>query len=395
LPLAPADRRILIAAAILMVALTLALVIVSPAAPAAPSAIPTTYSPAPGGAKAAWLLLRQSGYDVRRWQQPSVDLEGVPEARVLILADPSLRGTERDRRAVLDFVRAGGTVLATGALGAEMIGGEKRWGFTPATGEWRVHRPRIPGEITRGIRAMTLHGAARWEPDDPRWLVHFGEDRDPAVQSLRVGSGRMIWWASAAPLTNDGIPKEDNLTLFLNAIGPPGAAPILWDEYYHGVQSGLLRYVERTPLPWALAQALLILVAAVATWGRRLVPPRAASAPAPLSPLEFVETMGGLYHRAHAAGSAVEVAHARLRTLLTRRLGLVPAAAFDQIGRAARERLLPGGIDVGALLARGHEAVFIPRLRDAEALALVKEIHHCERTLRLAEGPAAGGARTM
>lgn len=391
MPLAPADRRILIAASILMVALTLALVIVSPAAPAAPSAIPTTYSPAPGGAKAAWLLLRESGHDVRRWQQPSVDLERVPEARVLILADPSLTGTERDRRAVLDFVRAGGTVLATGTLGAEMIGGERRSGFTPATGEWQVHRPRIPGDLARGIRAITLHEAARWEPADPRWLVHFGEERDPAVQSLRLGAGRMIWWASAAPLTNEGISKEDNLTLFLNAIGPPGAAPILWDEYYHGVQSGLLRYVGRTPLPWALVQGLLILLAALATWGRRFVPPRAAAAPAPLSPLEFVETMGGLYHRAHAAGSAVEVAHTRLRSLLTRRLGLAPGAAYDQIGRAARERLLPGGIDVGSLLARSHEAAFSPRLRDAEALALVREIHRCERALRLAEGPAGSG----
>src|SRR5262249_41292466 len=49
--------------------------------------IPSSYSTASGGAKAGYLLLAQSGYEVRRWERPLTDL---PKAAgtTLILADP-------------------------------------------------------------------------------------------------------------------------------------------------------------------------------------------------------------------------------------------------------------------------------------------------------------------
>ena len=75
-------------------------------------------------------------------------------------ADPSLPATDRDRSALLDFVRAGGTVLASGRLGAEIVPGGSIAGWSPGSDAWSVFRPRMPS----GRRK-------RWPRPDfrPRW----------------------------------------------------------------------------------------------------------------------------------------------------------------------------------------------------------------------------------
>jgi hypothetical protein len=83
------DRKILrIAGAILAVLLT-GTVLFTPSAEDSGSTIPSTYSGAPNGAEAAYLLLQELRYPVERWEKPPEELPP-PGAHgaLLILAEP-------------------------------------------------------------------------------------------------------------------------------------------------------------------------------------------------------------------------------------------------------------------------------------------------------------------
>src|SRR5262249_9128229 len=143
-----------------------------------------------------------------------------------------------------------------------------------------------------------------------------------AVVTMSVGKGTVIWWAESFPMTNGGLRSADNATLFLNSVGAQKEQTIYWDEYFHGVQSSLWAYVGKTPVPWGIAQLGILFVAILLTHSRRNGPIRLPQGTSRLSPLEFVETLGDLYHEAHAGTAAVRIFSERLRFQLIRTLGL-------------------------------------------------------------------------
>jgi hypothetical protein len=84
--------------------------------------------------------------------------------------------------------------------------------------------------------------------------------------------------------------------------------------------------VSDTPLLWAMAQAGLLLLAVLFTFSRRSGPVRPLIEPSRLSPLEFVETLGGLYQSAHANQVALEVLYQRFQYMLKKRAGFARSA---------------------------------------------------------------------
>lgn len=93
-----------------------------------------------------------------------------------------------------------------------------------------------------------------------------------------------------------------------------------------------------------------------------------------MSPLEFVDTLGGLYERAGAAASAVAVSYLRLRFLLVRQLGLPSEISDAELARAAEERLGWKDFQKSELLERANAARRSAHTRDAAALQLVQEL---------------------
>jgi hypothetical protein len=208
-------------------------------------------------------------------------------------------------------------------------------------------------------------------------LSLYGEQDTAAVVSWSYGEGEILWWAGSTPLSNAGITKDDNLAFFLNAVRnwAPGAPyRIYWDEYFHGQRSSLWSYVGKTSLAWGLLQFALLAIALIFTFSRRSGPVYVPAEVSRLSPLEFVDTLGGLYERAGAASSAVAVSYKRLRTLLARQLGLPSTTPDEELARGAEQRLGWRDSGVGELLRRASVSTFAAKLKPGEALDIVQKL---------------------
>ena len=94
-----------------------------------------------------------------------------------------------------------------------------------------------------------------------------------------------------------------------------------------------------------------------------------------MAPLEFVETLGGLYQQAHAAAVAVDVYYQRFQYWMTRRLGLNKNASPEEIGRAVRDRW---GVQDDAFLntmISAAAARYQPDLPQKQALEIVQKLY--------------------
>ncbi len=386
------DRQLLVGAGVVLIVLVVMAALVGPAQVTGSAALPSSYSPAWGGAKGAYLLLGNLGYHVERWEEPAADLSAPGRDTVLILADPLRPPNGEDRAAIRRFVESGGRVLATGPTAAAFLPGA-----SPFTGGVIWEQPEqfaavAPSPLARGVTHISLPAPADWHPNSLEQVTVFGNKKTAAVVSWGFGAGEVIWWAAATPMTNGGIREAGNLALFLNSVGPAAGTRVLWDEYYHGVRGSLWSFFARTPVPWALAQFGLMFLALVFTFSRRQGPPRVPATPSRLAPLEFVDTLGDLYYTAGAGPGAVGIAYGRLHFLLTRQLGLASSAGVREISRGASERLGWDEAALADLLGRAERAMRSLELGNEQALQLVREIH--DRITRLQIGDSANRKET-
>jgi hypothetical protein len=382
-PLEPGDRKILILSGIALVAIVMLALEFSPAPAAESRGIPSTYSNASDGARAAYLLLKDLNYDVERWQMPPAELPSQAAGSVLILAEPVITPSAGDVQAVHRFIREGGTVVGIGALAGGMLPNARTLPYESPGAEWRAFARTYPSPLTRDAGEIMIAPDRQWDILQPGELSLYAQGNSSVVITYKYGQGRVIWWGASTPLENAGIKRAGNMNLLLNCVGAPGKAHILWDEYFHGARGTLFGYFGGTPIPWGLLQTGIIGLALLLTFGRRSGPLRAAYSESRLAPLEFVDTLGDLYHRAHAASSAVGIEYQRFRYLLTRRLGLPPDASIAQLQNGVRERLgwkEPGFFDV---LQRTERALRDSTLSDRDALALAQALEQYEDVWQL------------
>jgi hypothetical protein len=341
--------------------------------------VPTTYSAGSSGAKAAFLLLQDSGYAVTRWEQPVQELPSGAGV-TLILADPQRAPAADERAAVLRFIEQGGAVIATGVLGSLFLP-DRRVAAEPVAGlTWQRALALSPSPITKAAPAITLAPAAYWDSDAFAIPLYGAADRRRVVE-YPYRAGRAVWWASATPLTNAGLREAGNVEFFLACLGEIDRR-ILWDESFHGHRRQSTSSVARWPLSGIGVQLVLLAAAVLLTHSRRSGPVVPALVERRLSPLEFVRTLGSLYHRAGAASVAVDIAYQRFTFALTRRLGLASQTSADELERAVRQRWTVDEA-FGDVLRACEAARTDPVLPAGEALRLNRALHDYASALSL------------
>lgn len=379
------DRNIMIGAFVLLLVMVAATALVAPPQPA-PAPVGSSYSPGPMGAKAAYVLLSDLGYQVERWKQPLTELPEEAEDCVLILAEPAAQTGDADRDHLSQFVRRGGRVVYAGFSADAFLPRAFTGLVKPFDAVTRTYQAVAVSPITHGVPSITMAAPIRWNGFEVEDVPLYAHGDDAVVVGVTIGAGQFIWWASPTPLTNSGIWLPGNMDLLLNSIGPKSDKRILWDEYYHGERRTLSGYLAGTPVGWALLQAGLAYMALILGYGRRTGPIRKPVVESRLSPLEFVETLGALYQSAGAGSGAVETVWQRFRYLVSTRLGLPASASVRQMYDSARERL--GWTEPGLFeaLQRAERAAHDPAIKSDEALQIVESVEHYAGLLELNRG---------
>ena len=369
------DRKLLTGVGILFVILVVVSAEISRPRVAGASQTPSTYSPSWDGAKAAFLLLQQLGYDVSRWEETPTELPQGRENEVLILAEPAQPASEAERSAIIDFLENGGRVIATGESAGKFLPDASKFQQGSELEGKETFDAMLPSPITRGAPQISMLPPRNWEPHSLKQLVLYGNQETAAVITYRFGKGEVIWWAAATPLTNGGITDPGNLIFFLNCVGPPGRMHILWDEYFHGVRGSIWGFFAQTPAFWGVAQFGLVFLAIMFTFSRRLGPIRPPAVQSRLSSLEFVDTLGDLYASAHVSAAAVDIAYRRLRFVLTRRLGLPGTIAVSDLAKSASESLGWEEVPLLRVLSRGEQASKSASATVKDPVQLVQQLH--------------------
>jgi hypothetical protein len=342
---------------------------------------PSSYNVQRHGGKAAYLLMQQRGYAVERWKQPPAHLPADASGVMLVLAGPESYPHTEEMSGIIRFLMRGGSVLIAGARPNSFVpqasseDGDLRVGFAEC-------KPVAPTHLTRG-GPISQDGDLIWNSAKDQAVVHFvahskenNEDK-PVVVSYTLGQGRVIWWASALPLTNAGIRDRGNLDLLLNSVGD--SRRILWDEYYHEEHEAASAHPSNPAQMWALAQAGFLGLLVILTFSRRSGPVVTLVRESRLSPLEFVETLGSVFHRAHGTQVAVEIAFSRFQQVAARRLGIRGTTSANDILIAMAQRGIKVPAGVAALVGSSDEASGDTELSEKRALEHVQALNQATR----------------
>lgn len=349
---------------------------------------PSTYNTAPGGAKAAYLMLESMGRPVGRWDQPLEDLASVDAPRTtLVLAEPAYTALDKDKlaAALKDFLGRGGRALVTGGGGASLLPGGS------VKGSRRVRdlcysEPEGGGGLARAGQ-VEINDVVRWGEETPDVYVEQRCGPDAVVVRLPVGQGEAVWWSSASPLTNAELHNDADLRLLLASLGE--GRRVLFDESLHEAVRSQWSATRGLPLWWMLGQAGIVFGLLVFSFSRRRGPIRLPEGVPRSSPVEFAVSMGDLYEKAGATGAATEAARRRLEYVLVREAGLpqrTVQAGSDAVVAALEARF--GGVwrSVGEHLDEAGTAADT-NLKPRAALKLVRALGEDAERVRRAAKP--------
>lgn len=357
---------------------------------------PSSYSTLRHGAKAAYLLLQQSGYPVERWQRSPKDLPEDGHGVLLIVAAPESHPTTEESNALSRFLLHGGSILAAGMLPDAFVSKA-----AATDGEIRIGgvecKAVAPTRLTRG-GSISQDGLLKWDSTDSSQVVHFADPNGNAVVvSYPVGNGSVVWWASAWPLENAGIREKNNLELLRNSTD--GYKRVLWDEYYQDTHQQQADHKPIRAYNWALAQLALIAIAVVLTYSRRSGPLVAYAQPSRISPLEFVETLGNVFRRARSTHVAVEIAFQRFRQVASRRLGIRGVSSASEIVDAMFQRGIRISESTANLVRRSETTVGDAMLTEKAAILLVRALNEATQamdpTINITSGKTATNSGTV
>jgi hypothetical protein len=162
---------------------------------------------------------------------------------------------------------------------------------------------------------------------------------------------------------------------------------IAFDEFHHGFGSsqggGLMAYFRGTPAPWMMAQAGLIAIIAVYTYGRRFGRPVPLRQERRTTNLEFVSGMANITRLAKASDVAMQNIFLEFRKRLCRYSSMPSSAETSHLAAAVARRAKLDERELSSLLMLCEQVMRGRPVGDGELLNLVTKIREIESELKL------------
>lgn len=317
------------------------------------SPVPSVDNAAPSGARALWLYLSETGFDVRAARESLLPIS--PDVRTVVLASPTARTLTAEEVAGLDeFARRGGTLVVMGRdLDREQ----------PKLGHWIdvAPGPRPSRELLEtnpdsvdpsgadakvflqrgalaGVQTLRVANEGTLRVLRPAALALAGNDEAVVAWWVPLDRGELFVFAGADILENRRVELAGNLA-FWHALAAQG--PIVFDEFHH-------RAGEGTPLSTGVLVIIAQLIACFVVFsiarGARLGPARPVLAVRHRSTLEYLSSFAWLTRRAGVEKELLFELRARFRVLLHERLGVEVSQTEEEAAREVeRQCRVPAG----------------------------------------------------
>ena len=341
----------------------------------------------PGGAKAFYLLLEETGYDVARWNGPFQRLPFEQAGQTLIITEPSRQGvSEREAEALRRWVEAGNRVLLLSAGQPALLqafGLEAEYPESP--NQVVLTLPESGHPVMEGVSRMEINRTAYFtNPAGGEPLIESGGEIYALYQ--QVGSGELIAVSDPDLITNRRIARADHLIFLLNAVEGVGAAPVLFNERHH--RFGLPQPASAAQadsilfyLPWPAFQLALMALLTLFALGRRFGTPRPLPEKSLRSPVDIVVPAAAMWQKARARSLAVDILFQGLRRQAGRKYRLGPDPGIDEMAALA-ERVTGRGRRLWEQeFTRLAEAARSEKLSAGEMLAAARHIDRCRKEL--------------
>jgi hypothetical protein len=348
----------------------------------------SSYQPTPYGTLAYYTLLEESGYKVTRLQVPYTRLKERPDVGALVvIAPPVFRNpSEEELESLTRWVEGGGVVV--------IIDREIRLKFneTEIDTHWGVSmagiHPLQPTAFTRGVvRVQLSQQATSVTVNGPGVVAHLGNDRAVVLADASLGKGRIVLLTDPYVVANNGISQADNSVLAMNLFAGWSSGMIAFDEYHHGFGAsqggGLMAYFRGTPAPWMMAQAGLIAIIAVYSYGRRFGRPVPLRQERRTTNLEFVSGMANITRLARARDVAMQNIYLEFRKRLCRYSSVPSKIETTRLAAAVARRATLDERELGRLLMHCEQVMRGRTASDGDLLELVTKIREIEAQLKL------------
>ena len=350
------------------------------------SANRSSYRATPFGILAFYTLLKESGFSVSRFEKPYTALKAHdPDTLIIISPLEALNPTEQEIAELGRWVETGGVAIIIDRDIDVTIGGVEI--NTQRASSTMSVRPIQPTPYTRGVERLSLSQyATRVEVSSNAATYHIGDDKGAVLADARVGEGRLLLLTDPHVVANNGLSEADNVVAALNLCASQPKSKIAFDEYHHGYGAsaaggGLMAYFRGTPVPWMMAQAGLIAVLVVYSYGRRFARPIPLRQERRTTNLEFVSSMANITRLAQASDLAMQNIYSKFRNRLCRFSGLPAKVETVRLADIAARRANVDSHELAGLLSRCEEAAGGEKVSDSELLKLVSRIREIDSRL--------------
>jgi len=317
----------------------------------------SSYSTAPEGCKALYLLLEELQLPVSRLRKSFrslgqqhgalivVDARKIPfTARELAKLEAWIKSGNRfvffqgglSRATGKDSGKSGREPGATRPRFAARHALERKFGLRVKTfPDSSRSTLRVSSSQLDDVSELNVSKQARWASAPRGWIIPVGDEAGPVVLARTMGKGEIVAVSDPTLIQNRFINRAQNVRLvpaLLLGKGRPSA--ILFDEYHHGyrVSDSLWGYFGSSVFAWIMIQSV-VFAALFFYSGRagRIGTYRSLSRRVGRSSLEHVDSMAGVFASCRAGSVALEAVMRRFLAKLSKKTG-VPVKGLEQAG---------------------------------------------------------------